>query len=211
MKGRVTEIGREGGRERWRKVWGEGLALAAAREKNRRRWERKHEQNRRDGVAINGFLSLCEFVCEAKMVFSEQTVGSHKPKPEQEGMFSSILSPNRPSPFLFEGELYTHLDQRRHTLVFPEAGRKRKTEGMVTGGFKSSSFMSVYLCWERRENRRAIVTSLVSLTEAGLMKPLGGCLTCVRMYVWVTAWAHGAIYSSLTSLGPGSLVIIQWF
>ena len=38
------------------------------------------------------------------------------------------------------------------------------------------------------------------------MKPLGGSLTCVC--IRVSDWAHGAIYTSPTSLWPSSLVIM---
>lgn len=52
-----------------------------------------------------------------------------------------------------------------------------------------------------------MVTSLVSLTEAGLMKPLGGSLTCVRMCVQPEQMGQ-SIYTSLASLETSRLVII---
>lgn len=55
-----------------------------------------------------------------------------------------------------------------------------------------------------------MVTSLVSLTEAGLMKPLGGSLTSVRMCVQPEQMGQ-SIYTSLASLETSSLVIIWWF
>lgn len=47
---------RESCRERWRKVLGEGLALAVAREKKGRQWENIHEQAIRDGETKTGIL-----------------------------------------------------------------------------------------------------------------------------------------------------------
>lgn len=53
-----------------------------------------------------------------------------------------------------------------------------------------------------------MVTSLVSLTEAGLMKPLGGSLTCVLMCVSQPEHMGQSIFISLASLEPSSLSII---
>jgi len=66
-------------------------------------------------------------------------------------------------------------------LFLRKQGGKERVRKWSQEALKSSLFMSVYLCLEKRKKRESeiIVTSLVSLTEAGLIKPLGGSLTCV--------------------------------
>ncbi len=53
-----------------------------------------------------------------------------------------------------------------------------------------------------------MVTSLVSLTEAGLMKPLGGSSTCVRMCVSQPEQMGQPKYTTQASLEQSSLMII---
>lgn len=155
MKSRVTE------RERVRVVGSDGEKSGG------RGWYMQWQGKRKGGGERESTNRIREMVWQQTDFFS--LTGSHrlslvsqcklwddiKPELKQEGTFISLLSPNRPPPSLFEESFTpTHIKDGVY-LFFRKQGEKGKTEGMGSGGLKSSSFMSVYLYWEKRENRGA--------------------------------------------------------
>lgn len=65
-------------------------------------------------------------------------------------------------------------------LFFRKQGEKERARECSRGVGKLIIYVCLPLLRDEREYRReSVATSLVSLTEAALMKPPGGSLTCV--------------------------------
>lgn len=140
MKDRVIERGRQG---ESRKELGEGLPLAVSREEKGRCWQREYRHTKRDGVEITGPLVW---------QWAEDCAHQNQSKREHLVVFCPQIDPLHSS---LRGALRPLRSNTAHTCFYGSGEQKKRVQKWSQEGLKSSSFMSVYLCWEQGENRRA--------------------------------------------------------